>query len=99
MKLTYRDVGDDPRRCGANETGWESAFSLYRPLAGGGAGRKLAGGTWNGVATFCRSGLIAAAMPDAFGEPEFDCEGRCLVTDHARFYLVNVYCPTNGDFR
>ena len=28
--------------------------------------------------------------------PQLDQEGRCLLTDHGAFVLLNVYAPTNG---
>jgi len=69
---------------------------LYRPLEGGAAARRRGAGTWNGVATLAREGLLLSAEPDPLGVPELDCEGRCLRTDHGAFVLFNVYCPTTG---
>ena len=95
-KLLAQRVADEPRACGAAEPGWHAAFSLYRPAAGGGAARRRGAGTWNGVATLAREGLLLAAEPDPLGAPELDCEGRCLRTDHGEFVLFNVYAPTSG---
>jgi exonuclease III len=83
------------------EPGWDVAWSLYRPQPGapvGGVenGRARAAGTWNGVATFVRAGLLAEADADPLGAERFDREGRCLLTDHGAFVLFNVYVPTSG---
>jgi AP endonuclease-2 len=62
-------------------------------------------GGFSGVATFCRCGVatpVAAsegiAPPPSDGDAfltddELDCEGRCVVTDHSAFVLLNLYCP------
>jgi exonuclease III len=90
-------VTDKAKDVGAVEPGWESAWSLWRPNQGGAGARKRAAGTWNGVATFARSGLLLSADADPLGDPELDCEGRCLATDHGAFVLFNVYIPTSGE--
>lgn len=51
---------------------------------------------YSGVATFCRRPPREARM--GMGLPEFDEEGRVLVTDHGDFLLVNAYFP-NGKSR
>jgi exonuclease III len=99
VKLSTTKVADEPNACGAREAGLESAWSLYRPAsvpASEPAQRKRAG-SWNGVATFTLSGLLACADADPLGVADLDCEGRCLCTDHGAFSLFNVYVPTGSD--
>ena len=48
---------------------------------------------YSGVATLCRKAPKGVRM--WMGIPEFDAEGRTLVTDHGDFLLVNAYFP-NG---
>lgn len=83
-KVTTTKVEDEPNSCAARESGWASTWSCYRP-AQGDARRRT--GTWNGVATFCRTGLLASADADPLGSAELDGEGRCLMTDHGEFVL------------
>lgn len=51
---------------------------------------------YSGVATLCRKPALSARR--GMGVPEFDREGRTLVTDHGGFLLVNGYFP-NGKSR
>jgi exonuclease III len=48
-----------------------------------------------GVTTFARTGLTQGANARVF-DTELDREGRCLMTDHGRFVIFNIYAPTNG---
>jgi exodeoxyribonuclease-3 len=48
---------------------------------------------YSGVATWARSGPLA--FERGLGVPEFDSEGRVLMTEHPGFKLFNVYFP-NG---
>ena len=99
-KLLSATVQAEAGKCGAADAGWHAAWSLYRPggsaAVGGANGRARAAGTWNGVATFAREGLLASADASPLGDPELDVEGRCLRTDHGAFVLFNVYVPANG---
>ena len=56
--------------------------------------------TNGGVATFCKKSTATPidARIGFYGEDYkgLDLEGRCLVTDHNDFVLVNAYFPTNG---
>lgn len=47
---------------------------------------------YSGVATFCRQ--APKAIREGFGSPDFDIEGRVLVTEHSGFTLVNAYFPS-----
>jgi exodeoxyribonuclease-3 len=47
---------------------------------------------YSGVATFCQQ--EPQAIQEGFGLPDFDIEGRVLVTEHAGFTLVNAYFPS-----
>jgi AP endonuclease-2 len=48
-----------------------------------------------GAVTTCYSPVAAFDKP--FGDSELDDEGRCLVTDHGAFVVINVYVPNAGD--
>ena len=47
---------------------------------------------YSGVATFARQHV---SVQNGFGVPEFDVEGRVLVSEHPGFTLINTYMP-NG---
>jgi exodeoxyribonuclease-3 len=47
---------------------------------------------YSGVATFSRGQPLAAQ--EGFGRPNFDAEGRVLITEHPGFTLLNVYFPS-----
>jgi exodeoxyribonuclease-3 len=47
---------------------------------------------YSGVATFCRE--QPKTVQAGFGKPEFDREGRVLITRHAGFTLLNAYFPS-----
>lgn len=47
---------------------------------------------YSGVATFFRQ--APQAIREGMGSPEFDAEGRVLITEHQGFTLVNVYFPS-----
>ncbi|KAI8929628.1 Endonuclease/exonuclease/phosphatase [Entophlyctis helioformis] len=51
---------------------------------------------WSGVVTYARTGSTQTATSEFLGEPDFDLEGRCIMTDHADFVLLNVYFPNGG---
>jgi exodeoxyribonuclease-3 len=47
---------------------------------------------YSGVATFCRKEPLTVRQ--GFGQPNFDVEGRVLITEHPDFTLVNGYFPS-----
>ena len=49
----------------------------------------------NGVATFCREGLLRGADAAPLRVEELDTEGRCIMTDHGGFLVFNVYIPAS----
>jgi len=49
------------------------------------------------VVTYVRSGLVRSADSSPLGVPDLDDQGRCVVTDHGRFVLFNVYAPCGSD--
>lgn len=49
---------------------------------------------YSGVATLTKEKPLH--VREGFGNPEFDCEGRTLITEFPTFYLLNVYFP-RGD--
>ena len=48
---------------------------------------------FNGVVTYVREGLVAGASSSPLGDPDLDGQGRCVMTDHGRFVVFNVYVP------
>lgn len=48
---------------------------------------------YSGVATFSRQPL---EVQHGFGRPEFDVEGRVLISRHENFSLLNCYMPNGG---
>ena len=50
---------------------------------------------YSGVAVWSR--LEPLGVRQGIGRPEFDCEGRALTLEFARFYLVNVYVPNSQE--
>ena len=58
-------------------------------------GRQKDGGL-NGVATFAKKGLTLRANSTTLDDGvDLDQEGRCIMTDHGKFVIFNVYVP-NG---
>ncbi len=49
---------------------------------------------YSGVATFARERPVAAFTE--IGMPEYDNEGRVVITEHADFRLYNIYFPNGG---
>lgn len=48
---------------------------------------------YSGVATFSREPVVTRS---GLGVPEFDVEGRVLMSEHPGFLLLNVYVPQGG---
>lgn len=40
--------------------------------------------------TFSWSGLTLSADRNPLGDPDLDSEGRCILTDHGKFVIINV---------
>jgi exodeoxyribonuclease III len=88
-KVSRKKLAESPRECGACDTGndfdeWESFWSCSETK-------------FNGVATFVRRGFTSRADAKPFGSPEFDSEGRCIVTYHSNVVIFNVYVPFSRD--
>lgn len=49
---------------------------------------------YSGVATFLSSELTS--VEKGWGQPEYDSEGRIVVSDHGKFLLYNIYFPNGG---
>lgn len=50
---------------------------------------------YSGVATLSKVPVLSARL--GLGWPEHDQEGRVITTEHADFYVVNVYTPNSQD--
>ncbi|KAK7250207.1 double-stranded DNA 3'-5' exodeoxyribonuclease [Aureococcus anophagefferens] len=94
VKLKRSDVEAQARLLGAaaDDGSWETYWCCNDGKARG----QRAG--LNGVATLVRGGAFGVLRADAkpLGDPDFDDEGRCLVTEHGGFVLFNVYVPNAG---
>lgn len=51
---------------------------------------------FNGVVTYVKKGMILSANSRPLGAPELDDQGRCVMTDHGKFVIFNVYVPAGG---
>jgi exonuclease III len=88
VKATENNIGEKPKDHGAKPDGWDT-FWCPSPSVGPFKG-------FNGVATYARKGLTAAADSAPLGVAALDAEGRCVMTDHGSFVLFNVYVPNDG---
>ena len=77
----------EPHRC-SSVPGYESFWSCASlPGCKG----------FNGVVTYVKEGLVSAASSTPLGDPDLDGQGRCVMTDHGRFVVFNVYVPMHRD--
>mmetsp|Transcript_24539 Transcript_24539/g.51844 ORF Transcript_24539/g.51844 Transcript_24539/m.51844 type:complete len:584 (-) Transcript_24539:214-1965(-) len=76
----------EPFRC-AHIAGYESFWSCCIDSSKRG---------FNGVVTYCRKGTVISADSRPLNSPELDDQGRCVMTDHGRFVVFNVYVPAGG---
>ena len=75
-----------PKTLGAHSLpDWESYWSFSSSKKG-----------FNGVTTFVRKGMTCAAEGAPLGDAALDAEGRCVMTDHGSFVLLNVYVHARG---
>eukprot|EP00980_Cylindrotheca_fusiformis_P023817 scaffold11032_cov122-Cylindrotheca_fusiformis.AAC.18 len=51
----------------------------------------------NGVVTYVKKGVgVVSANSTALGSADLDEQGRCIMTDHGKFVLFNVYVPASS---
>ena len=50
----------------------------------------------NGAVTYVKKGMVVSANSKPLGSPDLDEQGRCVMTDHGRFVIFNVYVPAGG---
>ena len=84
-------AGDDGGVAYRFSNSWEAFFNPCRD--------KEVGIGFNGVATYVKTkGACRCVRADwrGLGDEELDRMGRCLVTDHGKFVLFNVYAPCSG---
>lgn len=97
VKITSQKLRSDPAAahafpCGSYESFWAC------PVVEGNSTKSAAKRGFNGCTTYARKGLTIAADPAPLGDPALDAEGRCLLTDHGDFVVINVYAhATHGD--
>lgn len=51
---------------------------------------------FNGVVTYAKIGTVQSADCSPLGSTDLDDQGRCIMTDHGKFVLFNVYVPAGG---
>ena len=93
VKLDKSYIAEKAREIGAILDDYDTFWSY--PKGEKGKAQQKRG--LNGVATFAKKGLITKANSNVFGDPEFDNEGRCIMTDHGSFVIFNVYVPFSGE--
>ena len=76
----------EPLRC-AHLAGYESFWSCCIDSSKRG---------FNGVVTYCKTGTVISADSRPLNSPDLDDQGRCVMTDHGRFVVFNVYVPAGG---
>ena len=86
MGLSLLESRNEPLRC-AHVDGYESFWSCCVDSSKRG---------FNGVATYCKKGTVISADSRPLKDPILDDQGRCVMTDHGRFVLFNVYVPAGG---
>ena len=86
MGLSLLESRNEPLRC-AHVDGYESFWSCCVDSSKRG---------FNGVATYCKKGTTLSADSRPLKDPVLDDQGRCVMTDHGRFVLFNVYVPAGG---
>ena len=97
VKITKEKLKADPAAAHAHPIGDYESFWAF-PVVEGAAKKSAAKRGFNGVTTYAKRGLTVAADPAPLGDPVLDAEGRCLLTDHGNFVLINVYAhATHGD--
>jgi exodeoxyribonuclease III len=67
-----------------NMPGWHATWNCCTAKAG-----------YSGTATFSREKPLSVKI--SIDKPEFDTEGRIVVTEHKDFWLINVYVPNSGE--
>lgn len=50
----------------------------------------------NGTVTYAKIGTVVSANGKPFDDDELDNQGRCIMTNHGKFVVFNVYVPANG---
>ena len=88
-KAFSSNIEQDPAKYAAREPGYESVWGCN-------AGSATAKKGFNGVATFCRSGMLLSASSTALQDSAVDADGRCIMTDHGSFIIFNVYAPNTS---
>ncbi len=87
IPLTQLSSRSEPYNCSTSLPGYESFWSCCTDPSKKG---------FNGVVTYVKSGLTTNAINTPFDNHELDCQGRCVMTDHGKFVVFNVYVPAAG---
>jgi len=81
----------EPHRC-SSVPGYESFWSCNNSTVPGKSGSTKSRG-FNGVVTYAKVGTVQRSSCTPFNDPSLDNQGRCIVTDHGKWVLFNVYVP------
>jgi exonuclease III len=89
----------EPRGCSQIE-GYESFWSCNLSTTTSTANNDNSSSTskkgMNGVVTYAKRGTVLAANAFPLGKTSLDEQGRCVMTDHGKFVVFNVYVPASG---
>lgn len=83
IPLTQLSSSAEPFRCSSIE-GYESFWSCATDQKSRG---------FNGVVTYVKRGFVQGADSTPFKDPELDNQGRCVMTNHGKLVIFNVYVP------
>lgn len=83
IPLTQLSSSAEPFRCSSVD-GYESFWSCATDQKSRG---------FNGVVTYAKKGLVQSADSTPFKDTELDSQGRCVMTDHGKIVIFNVYVP------
>ena len=86
IPLAQLESRSEPLQC-AHIAGYESFWSCCVDTSKRG---------FNGVTTYVKTGLVCKADSRPLGSNDLDDQGRCVMTDHGRFVVFNVYVPAGG---
>ena len=86
IPLTQLSSRSEPHRCSTID-GYESFWSCATDQKSKG---------FNGVVTYAKVGTVQSANSTPLNDPELDNQGRCIMTNHGKFVVFNVYVPCGG---
>lgn len=79
-------------------SGWDKVEKEYAIVEGYDSFWSFSGSGYSGVVTYARQGLTKSSTPNPFNRLPHDTlsSGRCMLTDHGVFMVLNIYAPNAG---